>query len=96
MFVDYLKENVECRLEVIILERMRESFKDNDFLMTISFAKAEFNIDPINEEALNCCIKSYFHLKRENQAIVAYQHFMAEYIKGTGEEYPRPFSDFWC
>lgn len=93
---DYLKENVECKLEVIVLEQMRKAFKNEDYIMTINFAKAEFNIDPINEEALNCCIKSYFHLKRENSAIAIYQQFMSEYLKGTGEEYNHSFSEFWC
>lgn len=93
---DHFKDDVECKLEVVILEQMRSAFNNNDYHMTINFAKSEFNIDPINEEALSCCIKSYFNLKRENLAIVEYQRFMAEYLKGTGEEYPRPFTDFWC
>lgn len=92
---DQPKEEMECKLEVVLLEQMRKSFESEDYQAAVSLAKAEFNIDPINEEALSCCIQSYFHMKHENLAIAVFQQFMVEYLKETGKEYARPFSDFW-
>ena len=92
---DGFKQDVECRLEVLVLQLMKEAFEAQDYAETVSLAEAEFNIDPVNETALSCCLKSLFILKHENAAIGTYQKFVAEYKKYTGEDYPHPFSLYW-
>ena len=66
---DGFKQDVECRLEVLVLQLMKEAFEAQDYAETVSLAEAEFNIDPVNETALSCCLKSLFILKHENAAI---------------------------
>lgn len=92
---DGFKQDVECRLEVFVLQLMKKAFEAQDYSEAVSLAEAEFNIDPVNETALYCCIKSLFMLKHENAAIGTYQRFVAEYKKYTGEDYPHPFSLYW-
>lgn len=92
---DGFKQDVECRLEVLVLQLMKEAFEAQDYAEAVSLAEAEFNIDPVNETALSCCLKSLFILKHENAAIGTYQKFVAEYKKHTGEDYPNPFSLYW-
>lgn len=93
---DGFKQDVECHLEVLALQLMKEAFEAQDYSVAVSLAEVEFNIDPVNETALACCIKSLFMLKRENAAINTYQRFVAEYKKYTGEDYPHPFILYWC
>lgn len=71
---DGFKQDVECRLEVLVLQLMKEAFEAQDYAETVSLAEAEFNIDPVNETALSCCLKSLFILKHENAAIGTYQN----------------------
>ena len=92
---DGFKQDVECRLEMLVLQLMKEAFEAQDYAEAVSLAEAEFNIDPVNETALSCCLKSLFILKHENAAIGTYQKFVAEYKKHTGEDYPNPFSLYW-
>lgn len=92
---DGFKQDVECRLEVLVLQLMKEAFEAQNYSEVVSLAEVEFNIDPVNEAALSCCIKSFLILKHENAAIDTYQRFVAEYKKHTGEDYPHPFSLYW-
>ncbi len=92
---DGFKQDVECRLEVLVLQLMKEAFEAQNYSEAVSLAEVEFNIDPVNETALSCCIQSFFILKHENAAIGTYQRFVAEYKKHTGEDYPHPFSLYW-
>lgn len=82
---DGFKQDVECRLEVLVLQLMKEAFEAQDYSEAMSLAEAEFNIDPVNETALSCCIKSLFMLKHENAAIGTYQRFVAEYKNIRGK-----------
>lgn len=82
---DGFKQDVECRLEVLVLQLMKEAFEAQDYAETVSLAEAEFNIDPVNETALSCCLKSLFILKHENAAIGTYQKFVAEYKNIRGK-----------
>lgn len=82
---DGFKQDVECRLEVLVLQLMKEAFEAQDYAEAVSLAEAEFNIDPVNETALSCCLKSLFILKHENAAIGTYQKFVAEYKNTRGK-----------
>lgn len=82
---DGFKQDVECRLEVLVLQLMKEAFEAQDYSEAVSLAEAEFNIDPVSETALSCCIKSLFMLKHENAAIGTYQRFVAEYKNIRGK-----------
>ena len=42
---DGFKQDVECRLEVLVLQLMKEAFEAQDYAETVSLAEAEFNID---------------------------------------------------
>lgn len=92
---DGFKEDVECSLEVIILKLIEESFQAEDYQMTVNLMEAEFNIDPVNEVALSHGIRSFYMLKQEKAAIAAYQKFVIEYKKSTGDDYSLSFMYYW-
>lgn len=92
---DSFKQNMEYKLETVILQQIKETFDAGDHYKVIKFAQAEFNIDPLNEMALSYNIRSLFILKSENAAIATYQTFISEYKKTTGKDYPHSFIDYW-
>ena len=47
----YKRQDVECRLEVLVLQLMKEAFEAQDYSEAVSLAEAEFNIDPVSETA---------------------------------------------
>lgn len=92
---DRFKQEVEFQLESIIMKECESVFNDRDYQAVLDLTQAEFNIDPLNERALSLHLKVLFILKRENAAVISYQHFISEYKQTTGKDYPQPFSYYW-
>lgn len=86
---DSFKEEVEKRLEPVLLIEMEKSFEAEQYQRTISFAEAITNIDPLNDAALTFQIKAMQKLKLNDEARIRFQAFVIEYKKIMGTDYPK-------
>lgn len=91
---DSFKERLEHTLEPVLQMEMAKSFASEDYPTTISLAQAEFNIDPLNDEALAFLIKSLNKLKMTEEARIKYQSFVVQYKTTIGSDYPHPLKSF--
>lgn len=91
LLYDSFKDEVEKKLEPVLLVEMEKSFEDELYETTIAFAQASSNIDPLNEVALNYHIKALQRLKMNDEARIRYQSFVIEYKQALGNEYPHPY-----
>lgn len=88
---DTFKEEVEKKLEPVLLLEMEKSFNAELYATTIALADAIFNIDPLNDVALNFQVKAMQRLKMNDEARIKYQSFVIEYKKAMGNDYPHPY-----
>lgn len=88
---DSFKEEVEKKLEPVLLLEMEKSFEAELYQTTIAFAEGIANIDPLNEVAMNFQLKALQRLKMNDEARIRYQTFVIEYKKVMGSEYPHPY-----
>lgn len=88
---DSFKDEVEKKLEPVLLVEMEKSFNAEQYEDTIAFAEATSNIDPLNEVSLNYHIKALQRLKMNDEAKIRYQAFVIEYKKEEGNDYPHPY-----
>jgi len=87
---DSFKEEMEKKLEPILLVEIEKSFEAGLYPTTIALADALFNIDPLNDEALSFQIKAMQKLKLVDEAKIRFQSFIIEYKKVIGDDYPHP------
>lgn len=85
---DSFKEEMEKKLEPVLLLEMEKCFAAELYPATIAFAEAIFNIDPLNDAALAFQIKAMQRLKMNDEAKIKYQAFVIEYKKIMGTDYP--------
>ncbi|HEU5146361.1 MAG TPA: kelch repeat-containing protein [Chryseosolibacter sp.] len=88
---DTFKEEVEKRLEPILLVEMEKSYDAELYQTTIAFADGIFNIDPLNEVALSFQTKAMQRSGMNDEAKIKYQAFIIEYKKVMGSDYPHPY-----
>jgi len=88
---DALKEEVEKRLEPVLLVQMEKSYEAELYQKTIALAEGIFNIDPLNDAALSFQIKAMQRLRMNDEAKIRYQAFAIEYKKVMGTDYPHPY-----
>ena len=88
---DSFKEDMEKKLEPVLLLEIEKSFEAELYQTTIAFAQAASNIDPLNETALNFQIKAMQRLKMKDEARIRYRAFVIEYKKIMGTDYPHPY-----
>lgn len=88
---DSFKEEMEKKLEPVLLLEMEKSFAAELYPTTIAFAEAIANIDPLNDAALTFQIKAMQRLKMNDEARIRYQAFVIEYKKAMGSDYPHPY-----
>lgn len=91
---DSMKEKLEHMLEPILHAEMDKSFVAEDYHNTIKLALAEFNIDPLNDEALAFQIKALLKLKMTEEARIKYHDFVRQYKNTIGSDYPHPLKSF--
>lgn len=85
---DSFKEEMEKKLEPVLLLEIEKSFVAELYPTTIALAEAIFNIDPLNDAALAFQIKAMQRLKMNDEARIKYQAFVIEYKKIMGTDYP--------
>lgn len=90
---DSFKKEVEHLLEPVLLIEMEKSFEAEAYQMTMVYAEAVFNIDPLNDEALAFMVRAMQRLKLNDEARIRYQAFVIEYKKTMGNDYPQPFKN---
>lgn len=88
---DLFKEEMEKKLEPVLLLEMEKSFEADLYHTTMAFAQAVSNIDPLNDTALTFQIKAMQRLKMNDEARIRYQSFVIEYKKLMGSDYPHPY-----
>lgn len=88
---DSFKEEVEKKLEPVLLWEMEKSFDAELYLTTIAFAEAIANIDPLNDVSLTFQIKAMQRLKMNDEARIRYQTFVIDYKKAMGNDYPHAY-----
>lgn len=87
---DSFKEATEQKLEPLLLLEMEKSFAAESYSATIHLAETVFNIDPLNDTALEFQIKAMQKLKMDKEAKLRHQSFMIEYKNAMGNDYPKP------
>jgi hypothetical protein len=90
---DLFKDEMEKKLEPVLLLEMEKSFDAELYQATIALAQAASNIDPLNDTALTFQIKAMLRLKLNDEARIRYQAFAIEYKKIMGTEYPHAYKD---
>jgi two-component SAPR family response regulator len=90
---DLLKEEMEKKLEPVLILEMEKSFTAELYETTIAFAEAITNIDPLNDAALTFQIRAMQRLKMNDEARLRYQAFVIEYKKVMGTDYPHPYKN---
>jgi hypothetical protein len=88
---DAFKEEMEKKLEPVLLVEMERCFNTERYSTTLAFAEAIFNIDPLNDTALVFQTKAMQRLKMSDEARIRYQAFIIEYKKIMGTDYPHPY-----
>ena len=91
---DSFKEEMEKKLEPVLMLEMEKSFIAELYQTTIAFAVAMINLDPLNDVALGFQIRAMQKLKLNDDARIRYQAFVLEYKKAMGTDYPHPFKSF--
>ena len=90
---DAFKEELEKKLEPALLLELEKSFEAELYKSTIYLAEGIFNIDPLNDTALNFQVKAMQKLKLDDDARIRYKTFAIEYKKAMGTDYPRAYKD---
>ena len=85
--LDHFKSKEEQMLIPILTRKMDEAYKKKEYDVAIELAKAIFNADPLNTNALDIQIKSLKRLSRAYEAKDAIRVFNREYQKDFGENY---------
>lgn len=84
---DSFKEELEKKLEPVLLLELEKSLAAELYQTTIALAEAIFNIDPLNDTALTFQIRAMQKLKMNDEARVRYQAFVIGYKKLMGKDY---------
>ncbi|MCM1177028.1 MAG: DNA-binding transcriptional activator [Bacteroides sp.] len=88
---DTFKEKVENSIAPILQKEIIIRYNSREYLAVTEIAEMIFNVDPLNEHALEFLIRSLRKLKRNDDALVQYATFAAEYRKVYDSEYDVPF-----
>jgi two-component SAPR family response regulator len=91
---DSFKEEMEKKLEPVLLLEIEKSFAAEHYQTTIALAQAMANIDPLNDTALTFQIKAMQKLKMNDEARIRYQAFVIDYKKVMGTDYPHPYKSY--
>lgn len=91
---DDFKRRVEPKLEAAILSQIQETYDAGQYEECVRFVEIEFNIDPVNEDALAYGIRALLRMGNEKKARRMYRAYEEEYLNTIGESLPRSFDSF--
>jgi two-component SAPR family response regulator len=90
---DAFKHDFEDIAERILLEYITQLFEKKLYSKFILFSELYLNIDPLNEDVMNLCLKAFQKIGKSEQALVLYNKFVANYRNLMGEYPKKPFPD---
>lgn len=91
--LDPFKAYVEHKIGSAMYFYMEKSYALGNYPMTISLCESIFNLDPLDENALQYIIKAHTKLDLKDEAKHRYYLFAIDYKKTLGEEYSRSYMD---
>lgn len=91
--LDGLKEDVEMKIEPVVMDEMLSLFKKKLFKGAIDCAEIIFCIDPFNDDALTYMVLSLRQLQMDSEARRRYMEFTSRYKKDYQEDYPRRYEE---
>jgi two-component SAPR family response regulator len=74
-WIDSFKSKEEEKLELLLWNHIFYLYENKQYSKVIAVAPAFFNIEPLNDEIVDICMKSYQKLRKKEQA----QGFLARY-----------------
>ncbi|MCW3787935.1 Kelch repeat-containing protein [Plebeiibacterium sediminum] len=89
--LDQFKESIEAKIEPFIISELERSYAEKNYQTTIEVAETMFNIDPINELAIEYLVKSLQKLKRNDEALIRQQAFLIDYKQTMGYDFTSNF-----
>lgn len=90
---DAFKEDVEKKLEPVLLVEAEKSFNREAYNATLILCDAIFYIDPINDDAIYYVVQILTKQKMHNDAKKRYFLFVNEYKKMMDRDYPLLLND---
>lgn len=91
-WIDTFKREFENTTEKILREYIAELYKNRKYNQLIQFADLYFIIDPLDEEIMDLCLKSFQKIGKSDQALVLYNKFVSNYRDSMGEDPKQKFS----
>jgi two-component SAPR family response regulator len=85
--IDRYKSKEEEKLERLLKEYIFYLYKKKQYQKIISISATFFAIEPLNEEILNICIKTYDKLGKKEEAKTFLKNYKRTYHVMTGEKY---------
>lgn len=86
---DAFKISTERKLEPVLILEIEKCFNAGYFHATISLANALFNIDPLNDAALEYLLKALQQLDKKEEALIRYNEFLIKYKDTMKQDYPK-------
>jgi two-component SAPR family response regulator len=94
-YFDQFKQIAEDEILSILPQHIELSFKNEDFLLTISLSKIMLKIDPTHEVSFHFLIASYANIDLPEKARKRYNVFSLNYKKETDNEFPYTFKELY-
>ena len=86
-WIDSIKSKEEEKLELLLRNYITYLYENEQYNKLISTAPAFFGIEPLNEEILDICMKSYQKLGKKEQAQAFFNRYKETYKMLMGKEY---------
>ncbi|VBB48458.1 conserved hypothetical protein [uncultured Paludibacter sp.] len=87
--IEKYKSNEEERIETILRNYMKNLYEDKKYKEIIQLSKTYFAVDPVNDEILDICLKSYTKLGKKDEAKAFLSYYKKVFEQMTGEEYKK-------
>ena len=88
---DRMKAEVERSMEPVLQAEMQRRYDLKQYRNAITCADALLAMDPLNDGALACTIRSLIGLDKEEEAVMKYRAFALQYRKDYGEDFPKSY-----
>ena len=89
---DSFKEKVESKAEAILIYEISKRFENKEYKAVVEIANMLVNIDPLDEMALKLSVQALKRLKDNEEALVRYSQYTAEYKRLYDSEYSVPYN----
>ncbi|MCL2651569.1 MAG: hypothetical protein FWD60_11175 [Candidatus Azobacteroides sp.] len=90
-WLDIFKRDFENNIERILWDYITELYENKKYAQLIQYSDLYFIIDPLNEDIMNLCLKSFQKIGKSEQALVLYNKFVSNYRESMGEKPKQKF-----